>query len=1432
MIDKTLIKPYKKLDLKIYGYTLPEVPSHKGYVKIGETNRSVEKRINEQVGTIGLTPEILFKKQAKKSDGTWFHDRDLHKFLLLNGVKRNDFNGAEEWFFFNGYPEKAEYLTEKFINNDYDEIQISDEKYEYILRSEQQKAVEKTYEYYSSDADSKEFLWNAKPRFGKTLTTYDFVRKIQAKNILIVTNRPAIANSWYEDFVKFISWQEPNLKFISETDALKDKAMTRKDYVDYVNSNELINPSQISFISLQDLKGAKFAGGIFEKLEWVSNLKWDLLVIDEAHEGVDTIKTDQAFKKIQSDFTLHLSGTPFKALASNKFTEEQIYNWSYVDEQEAKAEWDYSIGSNPYENLPNLSLFTYQMSKLIEDELSEGLTLSDDNNVDYAFDLNEFFKVKDNGKFEYEDSVEMFLNNLSSGKYPFSSEKHRNELDHTFWVLPRVNSAKALEKLLKEHEVFKNYKVILAAGDGISLNEDLEEKIDDFRSNEKSYDRVKKAIKENEKTITLSVGQLTTGVTIPEWSAVLMLNNIKSPSLYFQAAFRAQNPYEFKENGNLFRKESAYIFDFAPERTLNLYDELANNLSMSQYKSTDERKNKISKLLNFFPVIGEDEDGEMHELNATEVLTIPKRITSKEVVKRGFMSNLLFSNISGIFSGDSPFKEILDKIPPEKNKKLKENKEINITDPLIDEDGNIDIPEEIVINKSKDIFGEKIFVLSEENIDAEKVSTEINDLLDDRFDRLRNIYEVNKTQADKLSKETKNKTHEIINENESKYNQRKEEIEQEYEEEIQKAKRENNSKKINLIEAEFKNEKYNIRQEFEDNVNKHVSNIFEEVVEKQIIKKEEQKKKSTEDDVRDHLRGFSRTIPSFLMAYGDEDTKLANFEKNIDQDTFLELTSITIEEFKFLRDGFEFTNDKGENKKVEGLFNELVFNGSIVEFLETKKRLSNYFEPGIKEDIFDYIPPQKTNQIFTPKNVVIKMVDLLEKESPDIFKDKNIVFVDLYAKSGIYITEIVKRLNIGLRKEIPQDSERIKWILENQIFAFAPNNIIYNIVRNYIFGIHDEKKLSFENIYEIDTLSLVSNDNLYKEMCSIFGDDQLKFNVIIGNPPYQDETIGDNKTFAPPIYHKFLDESYLLGEKVMMIHPARFLFNAGSTPKKWNKKMLSDKHLKIVDYNSNSIEIFPNTDIKGGIAISYRDEDKDFGAIGVFSRHSELNEVINKIKTDEFSSMSDLIFAKDSYRFTEKLHSDYPEARKLLSSSHEYDVASNIFEKLDFIFSNYSQSEDNTIKVYGRKNGSRVGLFIKEEYIKNHNNLNKYKVIMPGANGSGDFGEVIVNPFVAEPKEGHTATFISVGAFETKKEAINTLKYVKTKFARAILGILKVTPRNGRTSWELVPQQNFDSNLDINWSKTISEIDQQLYKKYGLSQEEKEFIEINVQPMI
>lgn len=1451
-MDKTAIKPFKEVKYKIYAYTLPDVPSHEGYVKIGQTTRDAKTRVFEQVGTVGLKPKILFEKLARKADGTWFRDKQLHRYIMSKGIKKKDFNGkADEWFYFNGYLEKAEELTEEFIQQGYDQAQIKQEveRLDYTLRAEQQAAVEKTLEYYESGKEPREFLWNAKPRFGKTLTTYDFIRKIKPTNVLIVTNRPAIANSWYDDFKKFIAWQEPHMKFVSETDALNGKAMTRKEFLEFIDTTTYENPAQITFISLQDLKGAKFAGGSYEKLEWVPGLEWDLLVIDEAHEGVDTHRTDIAFKQINRKFTLHLSGTPFKALAGGKFSEEQIFNWSYLDEQEAKHSWDPMLGTNPYETLPTLNMFTYQMSKMIEAEVSEGLEIGEDFNVDYAFDLNEFFRVGDNGKFVYEESVNKFLDNLAAGKYPFAKEEYRDELNHTFWLLPRVNSAKALEKLLRKHPVFKEYKVVLAAGDGRSLQNltDLEEEALNYKANMKSLDRVREAIKKYDKTITLSVGQLTTGVTVPEWTAVFMLNNIKSPSLYFQAAFRAQNPYEYEQDGKIYRKENAYIFDFSPDRTLQLYDDFANNLSGGREKTGSEREQNIKKLLNFFPVIAEDEDGSMHEINASEVLTIPTRITSKEVVKRGFMSNLLFANISSIFSGHHLFKEILDKIPPEKNKRIDKRREIEILDVMVDEDGEIDVPKEVVIGRSKDIFGEKIFAPDENKkqdillvIDEvgekeykstiKQIAGQITGSLSNGFDNLKNSYQLTKYRKEQIEKQVQTSLEKKLEEKSLQTAQILREMEHELETKTKETDEKKDLNELQSIIEEIEKKKVEVKEQFVDEVAKEVEKTIHDVVEEEIKKVEEKKKKTTEDDVRDHLRGFARTIPAFLMAYGDENTTLSNFEENIDDDTFEELTSITKEEFRRLRDGFEVVTDEGETKEVPGLFNEVVFNASIKEFMATKERLANYFDESLEEDIFDYIPPQKTNQIFTPRSVVKLMIDALEKENPHIFTDKQIKFADLYAKSGLYITEIVKKLNKGLKDEIPDEKERIKWILENQVYICTPSNIIYNIVKNFVFGNLDY--VSSENLKMVDTMKLANEEKLADEINHIFGDDNLKFDVIIGNPPYQDETIGDNKTYAPPIYHKFLDESYKLADKVLMIHPARFLFNAGSTPKEWNRKMLSDKHLKVVHYEEDGSKIFPNTDIKGGIAITYRDTTQDYGAIGTFIIYEEIKQILKKVKKHDFSPFSELVFAPESHQFTNDLHEDFKNAKNFLSKGHKYDVMTNIFGKLPFVFLDEKPNDgDEYYRFFGREKNKRVYKWIKTKYIKEHPNLRKYKVFLAKSNGTGEFGETLSEPVLGLPMDGHTQTFISIGSFDTEYEAMSVIKYIKTKFLRALLGTLKVTQDNKRATWSNIPIQDFTPNSDIDWSKSISEIDQQLYKKYNLSETEINFIEEKVKAM-
>ena len=282
----------------------------------------------------------------------------------------------------------------------------------------------------------------------------------------------------------------------------------------------------------------------------------------------------------------------------------------------------------------------------------------------------------------------------------------------------------------------------------------------------------------------------------------------------------------------------------------------------------------------------------------------------------------------------------------------------------------------------------------------------------------------------------------------------------------------------------------------------------------------------------------------------------------------------------------------------------------------------------------------------------------------------------------------------------------------------------------------------------------------------------MKFDFVIGNPPYQDETLGENKGYAPPIYHLFLDGAYKVADKVELIHPARFLFNAGSTPKAWNQKMLSDPHLKVLHYEQDASRIFANTEIKGGVAITYHDENEDYGAIGTFTPFDELNTIIHKIHYHpSFESLSVIVVTSYAYHFTEAMHKDHPEAASQLSKGHAYDLKSNVFERIPQVFFDIQpQDGQKYIQILGRKGNDRVYKYIREDYINNVINLHKYKIYLPKANGAGALGEVLSPPVLAEPGTGSTETFLSIGAFETEEEAQATLKYIKTKFARIMLG--------------------------------------------------------------
>ena len=517
MAKKAKVKTVQQAVPTIYAYVTPEIRRHDGWTKIGYTEQSPEKRIKQQTKTADVIFELKWHMNATYEDGSSFKDQQFHAYLQKHDVERLD---NTEWFHILPEPARQELIAFR-INKG---IDLDDSTIEYKLRAEQDEAVSKAKDYFALH-ERGEYLWNAKPRFGKTLASYDLCKRLDAKNVLIVTNRPAIANSWYEDYCKFLGPSSGYL-FVSEVETLKgDDAkykhvLSRKAYEDYVK----VHPEMrcIEFVSLQNLKGSIYFNGKYRKLDEVAKTKWDILIVDEAHEGVDTYKTDVAFDHINRSYTLHLSGTPFKALANNKFEARAIYNWTYADEQNAKRKWEEenSADTSPYADLPRLNLFTYQMSDIIRDKVEQGVEINGET-MEYAFDLNEFFEVDKNGRFLHEADVNRFLEALSTQeKFPFSTPELRKELKHTLWILNRVESAKALIRKLRVHDVFGkgHYEVVPAIGDG--RVDEGDKAIDVFQA-------AKDAIKNFEKTITVSVGQLTTGVTIPEWTGVLMLSNMK-----------------------------------------------------------------------------------------------------------------------------------------------------------------------------------------------------------------------------------------------------------------------------------------------------------------------------------------------------------------------------------------------------------------------------------------------------------------------------------------------------------------------------------------------------------------------------------------------------------------------------------------------------------------------------------------------------------------------------------------------------------------------------------------------------------------------------------------------------------------------------------------------------------------------------------------
>lgn len=646
----------------IYAYELVGVQSHEGYIKVGYTERDVETRVKEQLHTSGVQYRILLKECAMRADGTCFTDHEIHTALKRRGfLQLNHGNDKNEWFNCT--------VNDVIIAVNYVRHGINTEENRTLtfkMRPEQTLAVQKTIDFFNkakADEPNKapKFLWNAKMRFGKTFAGYQLARKMGLKRILVLTFKPAVESAWRDDLtahVDFEGWQ-----FISNKDS-------RDNNVDIDTSFALADKNRpiVTFGSFQDLLGTNENGGIKAKNEFIHTTQWDLVIFDEYHFGawrenakklfenpdeeesadfdMEKYKQSEAdnaynetFLPITTSYYLFLSGTPFRAINSGEFIEDQIYNWTYSDEQLAKQKW---VGSNnPYIALPRMVMLTYRIPESIRQIAMQG---------EYdEFDLNVFFSAKGKGaeaKFVYENEVQKWLD-LIRGSYlpacvddlklgqdkrppmPYSDARLLNVLSHTLWFLPNVASCFAMANLLKQkqNEFYHSYKINVCAGAGAGIG------LEALYPVQRSMANPLKT-----KTITLSCGKLTTGITVRPWTGVFMLRNLKSPETYFQTAFRVQSPWEITNDlgDKQIIKQECYVFDFALDRALRQISDYACRLNVDE--SNPEKK--VADFIHFLPVLAYD-GSTMKQINAQDILDIAMAGTSATLLAKRWESALL-----------------------------------------------------------------------------------------------------------------------------------------------------------------------------------------------------------------------------------------------------------------------------------------------------------------------------------------------------------------------------------------------------------------------------------------------------------------------------------------------------------------------------------------------------------------------------------------------------------------------------------------------------------------------------------------------------------------------------------------------------------------------------------------------------------------------
>ena len=1327
------MKYFSSLKLKlIYVFRINDA-EHEGCLKIGEAtcddgnviglapnskplNEAARKRINQYTQTAGIRYELLYTELALYNRGGLrsFNDKEVHVVLERSGVKKKVFdkvNGANEWFITNLDVVKRAIAAVKEGKESLLSGEVAHGRSPIIFRPEQREAIDKTKRQFKK---SNQMLWNAKMRFGKTLSALQVVKDMDFRRTLILTHRPVVDSGWFEDFGK-IFYDRSDFAYGSKNNGDSHESLERR-----TKANGL---HYVYFASMQDLRGSELVGGNFDKNNEVFATPWDLIIVDEAHEGTQTELGKAVMAELVKDDTkvLRLSGTPFNLL--DDFKEDEIYTWDYVMEQRAKQEWDrvHQGDPNPYAALPVMNIYTYDLGRLLKEFADE----------DVAFNFREFFRVNEDGGFVHERDVPAFLNLLTKEDkdscYPFANEEYRGIFRHTLWMLPGVKEAKALSALLQRHPVFQYFNIVNVAGDG-----------DEDEESRDALEAVNNAIGKDPdatRTITLSCGRLTTGVSVPAWTAVFMLSGSynTAASSYMQTIFRVQTPATI--NGRV--KEQCYVFDFAPDRTLRVLAETAKISAKAGKTSQNDRK-IMGDFLNFCPVIS-IEGSRMDKFDVPRMLEQLKKVYVERVVRNGFEDNSLYND------------ELL---------KL----------------GDLELQE---------------------------------------FDDLKKIIGQTKAMP---------KTNQVDINNQGLTGE-------EYEE---KEKLEKKSKK--------------------------------ELTEEEKRRREELKKKTKNREAAiSILRGISIRMP--LLIYGaeldneDEEVTIDNFAEKIDPRSWQEFMpkGVSKQKFNAFKKYYDPDIFRAAGKRIRAMA-KAADKLSVEERIGRITDIFSTFRNPDKETVltpwrvvnmhmsdtiggwcfYDETFDEKTGQLDTPRYVDQGDVTRQLFDNVDLAGEVQTKILEINSKTGLYplyityslyrrrLDEYIKAECID-RESVSVQEEQVVWddIVKDNIYVICNTPMAVGITRRTLFGFRDVERKA--NIKNEELIKRASNDqeSLVKELRTVgfwkgnSSKQEMKFNAVVGNPPYQ-MMDGGAQASATPVYNLFVNiAKKLQANYVSMIMPARW-YSGGKGLDEFRNSMLEDKHISRLDDFLNPETIFPNTNIRGGLCyflwdINYNSKESltrvvTHGISGIvadkmrqlktnnfdmFIRNYEAISIIEKVKAKDFNSIAHHISARKPFGF-----------------------ATDFIK--DASFKTSPETLNSPVLCYGK--GMCVG-YVERNQIKTHQDwIDKWKVLIPRANNIGtELNDDNLNSFICAPGEVTTESYLVVGADLNldEKKCLNIKCYLSTKFARFMHSMAKSSQDATSKTFIFVPIQDFSKP----WT------DEELYNKYGLDIFEREYIESMIKPM-